>query len=336
MLFQRSRFPLRQAEQDLYFANEQKLHNGGEGILPDSDLLKVLHAFASRFYASHRPPSWKYRKVDMASMDATALLAFGILMEELAKDVARKGYRVLTEGRAKVTTAVGSETYDSLVDETISLISQHRSKRQRLEDDLPKLESDDGDDIGSKQASKAIRQARDPFSSQIQKQLLHYRKLKPIDGTRQRVGTRDSLYGMTGRPGSLAALPRINFSPEKEASRRRSRRHNKRKEDDPALEAVSPTLPQFASVLVISSDDSDQDMSASDEDSDRASPADLPEVETDVQYQGQRQASVELGGYSDTTTRERHSAEEQSDQPGTTNPETASSTKSSEVDSDDG
>ena len=52
--------------------------------LPESDLLKAIHAYASDFYG--RAVKWK-GKVDFESLDETALLAVGILMEEMAREV---------------------------------------------------------------------------------------------------------------------------------------------------------------------------------------------------------------------------------------------------------
>ncbi len=51
--------------------------------LPESDLLKAIHAYASDFYG--RAVKGK-GKVDFESLDETALLAVGILMEEMARE----------------------------------------------------------------------------------------------------------------------------------------------------------------------------------------------------------------------------------------------------------
>lgn len=64
--------------------------------LPDSDLLKALHAYTSAFYArtSHDGGANDWR-----SMDETALLALGILVEEAGGEVVRNGgWRALVEG----------------------------------------------------------------------------------------------------------------------------------------------------------------------------------------------------------------------------------------------
>ncbi|MCJ1308865.1 hypothetical protein MMC25_002520 [Agyrium rufum] len=62
--------------------------------LPDSDLLKVVHVYASNFYARTASSNTaaaaitgthQEGAVDVASMDETALLAIGMLLEEAAK-----------------------------------------------------------------------------------------------------------------------------------------------------------------------------------------------------------------------------------------------------------
>jgi len=75
-LFKRKRAPIRYEEIEIYFA-DQKL--GPHQNLPDADLLRALHAYAADYFASPGPQktqrAWK-------SMDETALLALGILLEE--------------------------------------------------------------------------------------------------------------------------------------------------------------------------------------------------------------------------------------------------------------
>lgn len=102
VLFGRIGAPARFAEHDIYFANERDLPDGGQRALPASDLLQAIHPYASRFYGAmgRRPGaathggSW----LDERSMDETALLAFGILIEEAGKEVlGRQGDMVFTE-----------------------------------------------------------------------------------------------------------------------------------------------------------------------------------------------------------------------------------------------
>ncbi|KAF4458028.1 membrane protein [Fusarium austroafricanum] len=101
VLFRRKDAPERYLEHDIYYAHERDLPYGGQGVLPDSDLLKAIHAYTSAFYSARnrerQPPD--NRNVTDRSMDETALLAFGILLEEAGKDIlGRRGDLVFTEG----------------------------------------------------------------------------------------------------------------------------------------------------------------------------------------------------------------------------------------------
>lgn len=104
-LFRRKAAPERFAEFDVYMAHDRNLPDGGRGSLPDSDLLKAVHSYASHFYAAlggeERRAMYQVgsRNIDERSMDESALLAFGILLEEAGKDVlGDKGDMVFTEG----------------------------------------------------------------------------------------------------------------------------------------------------------------------------------------------------------------------------------------------
>lgn len=115
VLFRQKNAPVRYAERDVYWASD----NLPEGHLPDSDLLKAVHAYASRFYEAMADtfadpdsspastqgsppgsPSWALNdeRIDERSMDETALLAFGILLEEASRDaLGKRGDVVFTE-----------------------------------------------------------------------------------------------------------------------------------------------------------------------------------------------------------------------------------------------
>jgi hypothetical protein len=81
VLFKQNNAPIRYEETDYYFANDN-LPPGQR--LPSGDLLSALHAYISRLYSRTEGPdterAWK-------CMDETALIAFGILMEETAREV---------------------------------------------------------------------------------------------------------------------------------------------------------------------------------------------------------------------------------------------------------
>ncbi|KAK7746511.1 hypothetical protein SLS53_002470 [Cytospora paraplurivora] len=102
-LFSRKRAPQRYAEKDIYFAHEA-LPDGGRDVLPDSDMVKAVHRYSSHYYDAlgqrHEVKTrGDIRHVDERSMDETALLAFGILLEEAAWEALGKdGDLVFTEG----------------------------------------------------------------------------------------------------------------------------------------------------------------------------------------------------------------------------------------------
>ncbi|KAL6866229.1 hypothetical protein ACO1O0_002336 [Amphichorda felina] len=103
VLFRRRGAPERYAEHDIYYAHERDLPRGGRGILPDNDLLKAIHSYSSQFYGAHRdaPRRRDEANVDERSMDETALLAFGILLEEAGREVlGHRGDLVFTEAAA--------------------------------------------------------------------------------------------------------------------------------------------------------------------------------------------------------------------------------------------
>lgn len=81
VLFRRKGAPTRYEEDDIYWADR---HLTEDQRLPESDLLKAIHSYASDFYG--RAVKGK-GMVDFESLDETALLAVGVLMEEMAGDV---------------------------------------------------------------------------------------------------------------------------------------------------------------------------------------------------------------------------------------------------------
>ncbi|KAK9782459.1 hypothetical protein AB5N19_09037 [Seiridium cardinale] len=106
VLFQRVNAPIRYAEKDIYNSH-QHLPEGGRGVLPDSDMLKAIHSYSSHFYAAlarsgsqvGSDDTNRQGSTDEHSMDETALLAFGILLEEAGREVlGKRGDLVFTEG----------------------------------------------------------------------------------------------------------------------------------------------------------------------------------------------------------------------------------------------
>ncbi|KAI1860657.1 uncharacterized protein JN550_011382 [Neoarthrinium moseri] len=106
VLFRRAGAPVRYAEKDIYFAQEQ-LPGAGHRTLPDSDMLKAIHHYSSHFYwalaTGHNRlgngGAKSHEIVDEQSMDETALLALGILLEEAGREaLGKRGDLVFTEG----------------------------------------------------------------------------------------------------------------------------------------------------------------------------------------------------------------------------------------------
>ncbi|KAK1829109.1 hypothetical protein QBC39DRAFT_139470, partial [Podospora conica] len=105
VLFRRNGAPIRFAEDDMYCAYEDL----PDGALPSSDLLKSIHCYASRYYeAMNIRLGGGEEPVDERSMDETALLAFGILLEEAAREALGKdGDLVFTEGEGDLGDSAG-------------------------------------------------------------------------------------------------------------------------------------------------------------------------------------------------------------------------------------
>ncbi|OAA62420.1 hypothetical protein SPI_03960 [Niveomyces insectorum RCEF 264] len=130
-LFRSVHAPPRFEETDTYFAHADLDARGG--VLPDSDLLVAVHQYASAFYeagrfterpgerrrrrrkrrrqdggkpASHTTKTHPGRLLDERSLDETALLALGILLEEAGRAaLGRDGDLVFTEGAEEEGTA---------------------------------------------------------------------------------------------------------------------------------------------------------------------------------------------------------------------------------------
>ncbi|ODA80278.1 hypothetical protein RJ55_03236 [Drechmeria coniospora] len=104
-LFRRKDAPERYAQHDVYNAHDRDFAHGGRGVLPESDLLKAVHGYASSFYGALdrrrsrlAVPDGQPRSANHRSMDETALLAFGILLEEAGREVlGRRGAMVFAE-----------------------------------------------------------------------------------------------------------------------------------------------------------------------------------------------------------------------------------------------
>ncbi|KAF4629174.1 hypothetical protein G7Y89_g8976 [Cudoniella acicularis] len=125
VLFRRKNAPTRFAEHDIYFASEAISHG-----LPDPDLLKALHRYTSGFYARATSDGGA---IAWRSMDETALIALGFLMEEVSH-LGRTADLVFTEG-AQVDESPNKTIYrQPALPATFSGASKRRPpKKRRME-----------------------------------------------------------------------------------------------------------------------------------------------------------------------------------------------------------
>ncbi|KAL9099315.1 MAG: hypothetical protein Q9163_005164, partial [Psora crenata] len=100
VLFRSRRAPTRYEENDIYWADR---HLRPDQQLPDSDLLKALHTYAADFYERMLGDE---AKVSYESLDASALLALGVLMEEAVNEIlGRTGHLAFVEGEEVAGTS---------------------------------------------------------------------------------------------------------------------------------------------------------------------------------------------------------------------------------------
>lgn len=124
VLFRRKHAPTRYVESDIYFANERELRTE----LPESDLLKALHCYTSDFYSRAIADGGIG---DYRSMDETALVALGILMEEAARDtLGQTGDLVFTGGEEVHVSPSRIRTVSS----KSGMVGPSKKRRRVLED----------------------------------------------------------------------------------------------------------------------------------------------------------------------------------------------------------
>lgn len=110
-------------EEENYFANE---NIRSDTALPSSEILEAIHAYAADFYEFATEDHGLH---DHHSMDETALIAMGILVEEMAKEaLGETGDLVLVEGEevANEKDETGAET-----DNTNASQSRGRVRRRK-------------------------------------------------------------------------------------------------------------------------------------------------------------------------------------------------------------
>jgi hypothetical protein len=146
VLFKQSNAPIRYEETDYYFAHEKL---PADQQLPSGDLLSALHAYVSKLYSRTEGPemekAWK-------CMDETALVAFGILLEETVREVlGETGDLAFTEAAdEQEERALASEAGEDGQEEqeqrsTLQTAEQEENHRS----DLLSLSSDDGSEYST-------------------------------------------------------------------------------------------------------------------------------------------------------------------------------------------
>lgn len=149
VLFRRKNAPTRYEEHDIYWANERDLP-----VLPDSDLLKCVHSYTGLFYEGmaarkkgKRDGNRKENFMDERSMDETALLAFGVLLEEAGrKTLGKRGDLVFVEGeereerderkRIGVESETDGDPWKEDGDEEEELRREKGAKRRKLKQEI--------------------------------------------------------------------------------------------------------------------------------------------------------------------------------------------------------
>ncbi|ODM23105.1 hypothetical protein SI65_00694 [Aspergillus cristatus] len=145
VLFRRLNAPTRYEETDFYFAHENL---PSTCPLPSSELLESIHAYSADFY-DHATVD--RGQDDYQSMDETALIAMGILLEEMAREsLGETGDLVLVEGeeisdgerlppmrhRRRMSRKRESSTMVSSGDDLENVVKRRRTKRPRLMSDM--------------------------------------------------------------------------------------------------------------------------------------------------------------------------------------------------------
>ncbi|KAL9028207.1 MAG: hypothetical protein Q9196_003398 [Gyalolechia fulgens] len=153
ILFRRPTAPERYEEDDFYWAHENL--DPEKQQLPDSDLLKAVHAYASDFYGKILGEEVR---VSWGSLDETALMALGVLLEEeMERLLGATGDLVFVEGaqrkgdggdgapgRSKQTTGVRRRRREAK-DRVGGPIQQREAEETLSEDEGETRENEGGD-----------------------------------------------------------------------------------------------------------------------------------------------------------------------------------------------
>ena len=148
VLFRRVNAPTRYEENDLYFAHESLPANS----LPSSEILEAIHSYAADFYDQTIDDRGLF---DYQTMDETALIAMGILLEEMAgESLGETGDLVLVEGERIVDE--GEDNHQLL-----SVQAQpSRGGRKRVASAGSGILASSGDDVNDFIRTEPVRKGR--------------------------------------------------------------------------------------------------------------------------------------------------------------------------------
>ncbi|RDA93726.1 hypothetical protein CP533_0215 [Ophiocordyceps camponoti-saundersi (nom. inval.)] len=214
VLFRRKTAPQRYEGYDIYRAHVD-LPQGGLGALPDSDMLRAIHSYVRRFYKSLAPG--KAPNVNERSMDETALLAFGILLEEAVGDV-------LGENGDLVFTERADADYEARkIANRRNLVLTSEDERRRKKSKKSKKE---------KKQKKQKKFAVTDDTNEVAQSSREQASMAPVRGTAD-----------TGTSGDEVAAGCHVKTERKSIKRRRS------DEDDSAEEEVQRSVPRIQSTV---------------------------------------------------------------------------------------
>ncbi|KAJ5550818.1 hypothetical protein N7535_001242 [Penicillium sp. DV-2018c] len=154
LLFRRNNRPAEPIEDQSYFAHEDL---SSDQALPSSELLETIHAYAADYYQYATADNGKD---DIQTMDETALLAMGILIEEMAKEeLGETGDLALVEGHElseeeDEKTGAESDTTNTTTQSTTRVARRRRansdvrkrSKRRKTARSVSAITDTEGDD----------------------------------------------------------------------------------------------------------------------------------------------------------------------------------------------
>ncbi|KAH7391864.1 hypothetical protein BKA66DRAFT_412916 [Pyrenochaeta sp. MPI-SDFR-AT-0127] len=148
VLFKQAHAPIRYEETDYYYAHTRL---PADQHLPSGDLLSALHAYISKLFSKTGEPG---SHGAFRCMDETALIAFGILMEETAREVLGE---------------TGDLAFTEAADEDEERILMENDDDEEDEEDVEDVEEEEDEEkeekLSKKTASRTGAGHAEPWSS---------------------------------------------------------------------------------------------------------------------------------------------------------------------------